>query len=242
MNSAAVRGESSLSGRLLYAADLDEPGRALACAANIAGAATLASSADLGARKQAMRDGIVDFLVTSLDEALRILKNQIRKGETVAVCVGAAPEAVEREMQERGVLPDLIAPLAAPHFARGSKQIGPGATQGPIVIDCRETGAAAETMQWLTWRASTDPARWLPQLDALVLACLPPGAVATRRWLQLAPRYLGRLAQGAHIVRISEKLAEQFIAQVAPRTATGEIATTIEVDLGPWGQSRHRKL
>ncbi len=77
-------------------------------AANIAGAASLVATADRAAQKQAIRDGVADFLVNSLDEALRILKNQLRKRETVAVCVGLAPEAVEREMQERGVLPDLL--------------------------------------------------------------------------------------------------------------------------------------
>ena len=77
-------------------------------AANIAGAATLVATADRAAQRQAIRDGVADFLVNSLDEALRILKNQLRKRETVAVCVGLAPEAVEREMKERGVAPDLL--------------------------------------------------------------------------------------------------------------------------------------
>ena len=61
--------EPSLGGKLLYAGELDAEARALLVAANIAGAASLAASADAAARKQAMRDGVVDFLVTSLDEA-----------------------------------------------------------------------------------------------------------------------------------------------------------------------------
>jgi hypothetical protein len=103
--SAAAGKEPDLGGKLLYAGELDDAGRELVVAGNIAGAASLAASADLSAQKQAIRDGVVDFLVTSLDEALRILKNEIRKHETVAVCVGAAPDAVEREMLERGGLP-----------------------------------------------------------------------------------------------------------------------------------------
>ena len=62
------------------------------------------------AQKQAIRDGVADFLVNSLDEALRILKNQLRKRETVAVCVGLAPADVEREMKERGVAARSAAP------------------------------------------------------------------------------------------------------------------------------------
>jgi urocanate hydratase len=101
-------GEPGLGGQLFYAGELDPVGRALMVAANIAGAASLAATPDLDAQKQAVRDGVADFLVISLDEALRILKNQIRKRETVAVCVGAAPAAVNWEMLERGVLPDLV--------------------------------------------------------------------------------------------------------------------------------------
>src|SRR5580698_3492686 len=80
-----------LGGKLFYAGALTEPACAVTVAANIAGAATLAASDDRHAAKQAMRAGQVDFLVNSLDEALRILKNEIRKRETVAVCVTATP-------------------------------------------------------------------------------------------------------------------------------------------------------
>ena len=107
--SPALSSEPGLGGKLLYAGELDEAGLALMAAGNIAGAATLASTADPATQKQAIRTGVVDFLVTSLDEALRVLKNEIRKREPVAVCVAVAPEAVEREMLERGVLPDLLA-------------------------------------------------------------------------------------------------------------------------------------
>ena len=62
-------------------------GRALLLAGNIAGAASLAVTADAAAQKQSIRDGVADFLVNSLDEALRILKNEVRKREPVAVCV-----------------------------------------------------------------------------------------------------------------------------------------------------------
>ncbi len=82
-------------------------------AANVAGAASLGVVTDGEMRRTVIRDGVADFLVTSLDEALRILKNEIRKRQTVAVCVGGEPAAMEAEMRERGVLPDLRAPIAA---------------------------------------------------------------------------------------------------------------------------------
>ena len=78
---------TGLGGNLFYAGELDDEGRALVVAANIAGAATLVATADRAVQKQAIRDGVADFLVSTLDEALRVLKNQLRKRETVAVCV-----------------------------------------------------------------------------------------------------------------------------------------------------------
>ena len=65
MQSAAARNKESLGGDLLYAGELDEPGRELAGASNIAGAASLAASADAAPLRQAMRDGIIDFLRSS---------------------------------------------------------------------------------------------------------------------------------------------------------------------------------
>jgi urocanate hydratase len=198
-----------LGGKLLYAGNLDTRARSLIVAANIAGAATLAASADPAAGKQAMRDGIVDFLVTTLDEALRILKNQIRKRETAAVCVAARAEAIEAEMRERGVQPDIF-------FSK----IGPR--------------SEPDHGTWLTWRATEAPAVWLPKLDAIALGCLPPDAAVARRWLERAPRYLGRLAQNIRTLRTNEPLAQCILTEFAVRTASNEIRVQIEIEEGPW--------
>ena len=119
--------ETNLGGQLFYAGLLDAEGRAMVVGANIAGAASLAAEPDLATQKLALRDGVVDFLVNSLDEALRILKNQIRKGETGAVCIAAAPESVQAEMLERGVLPDLVrtveSGVLSPFITLGARRI-----------------------------------------------------------------------------------------------------------------------
>lgn len=193
--------DSGLGGRLLYAGELDAEGRALVVAANIAGAASLAATADPAAQNLAIRDGVADFLVTSLDEALRILKNEIRKRQTVAVCVALALDAVEQSMQERGVLPDLLpSGAAAPVFDAFLRQ---GAR--PVVSADPEQNQTV-----LTWSVAASPALWLPRLDALALDCLSPAASAARRWLRLAPRYLGRLAQGVRLLRCDKETAVRF--------------------------------
>ena len=202
--------EPSLGGKLLYAGELDEEARALLEAANIAGAASLAASADAAKSKQALRDGVVDFLVTSLDEALRILKNEIRKRETVAVCVALEPEMIEAEMLERGVAPDLLRPGAADSL---------------------------EDQTLLCWRVASSPSIWLPKLDAIAGASLDSKDVTARRWLRLAPRYLGRLAQGVRVMRCRESAAANFIERVREEVERGEIGVRVELRLSREWQS-----
>ena len=212
--------ESGLGGKLLYAGELNGNGRVLVVAANIAGAATLAVTAVTAAQKQALRDGIVDCAVTTLDEALRILKNQLRKRETVSVCVAADPVAVEREMKERGVLPDLLrndVHLARPHDVL---QLHEGESDE---TDPRKIPAL------VTWRAGSALARDLAVLDETALACLDPEEWQSRRWLRLAPRYLGRLAQGQRVLETHREFAARFWERINQATERGQIAFAFEI-------------
>lgn len=201
--------ETGLGGKLFYAGELDGEGRALTVAANIAGAATLAATADRGAQRQAVCDGVADFVVTSLDEALRILKNQLRKRETAAVCVTLAPEAAAAEMRERGVAPDL---------ARSDAEAAQSAETAPQ----KATGT-------LTWSVASAPAQWLPRLDAIGLDCLAAEDWIQRRWLRLAPRYLGRMAGGARLLACDREFASRFAERVRMQVERGEIAVGVEI-------------
>ena len=143
--------EPDLGGKLLYAGELNQLGRALVSAGNIAGAASLSASADPTVQKLAIRDGIADFLVNSLDEALRILKNEIRKRNAVAVCVAAAPPTIEQEMLERGVKADLH----RDELTAGENE-------------------PSENLQIISWRVGSSQARWLPKLDSIASESLRP--------------------------------------------------------------------
>lgn len=243
-NSGSDR-EPSLGGKLLYAGSLDAQARALLVAANIAGAASLAVSADANACKQAIRDGVADFLVTSLDEALRILKNEIRKRETAAVCVALAPEYPEaefaRQLLQRGVLPDLLAPRSA-----SAEELASFLSQGALRVETLDSDAKQVL---LAWSVDSAPAQWLPKLDALALDCLPrnclgpeanpapPSAWAARRWLRLAPRYLGRMALGQRLLRCDESSAEKFLGRVRQQVENAEIGVSVNLTLSRNGQT-----
>ena len=197
--------EPEFGGKLLYAGELDEDRRALIVAANIAGAASLCATANTDQQKQAIRDGIVDFAVTSLDEALRILKNEIRKRAPVAVCVGGAPAAIESEMAERGVVPDLLRP-------------DDSEPDRPVPAD----------IALVSWSVSAAPARWMPKLDGFALECAGSLPEGTQRWLRFSPRYLGRLAQSFHVALADRTFATRFM-EGAAALEDGRIPAKLQV-------------
>ena len=207
--------ETGLGGKLLFAGDLSSA-RHLLYAANIAGGASLAASIDPMAQRQAMRDGVVDFLVTSLDEALRILKNEIRKRQTVSVSVGLEPAEAVRQMLERGVLPDLLPPGSWSEVKTGLSEAATQALcdQGAQPIGAQHVNAQDVPKQdncgsesargvYATWAVDRDAAQWLPRIDARLSQILPDEDVLRHRWLKLAPRYLGRVAQKQHGVGLN---------------------------------------
>ena len=202
--------DAGLGGSLLYAGFLDDRGRALLIAGNISGCATLAVSSDSLAHKQAIRDGVIDFLVNSLDEALRILKNEIRQRKTVAVCVAAQPEAIEAEMLDRGVHPDLdrSAVESAPALDLGSPD--------RVLV---------------SWQIASSPARWMPRLDNIALDYLAPDDFWHRRWLRLSPRYLGRPAQSFRLFWMPARSRSPFLREIREQVEKGEIAAPVAIQI-----------
>ena len=222
---AQTGAEPSLGGSLLYAGELDAAGSALAAAGSVAGAASLAALEDGARQRQAMRDGVVDFVVTTLDEALRILKNSIRKREAAAVCVAQSARAVEREMAELGVLPDLLPPGDA-FLPERRWFLEQGARQA-------QAASVPEGQTVLMWSVAEEPVRWLARLDETARACLEAssdrGRGAALRWLRLSPRYLGRMARGARLLRCEMETARRFDERVRAQRADGTIAVPVEM-------------
>jgi hypothetical protein len=170
--------ETGLGGKLLYCGELNPEGFRLVRAANIAGAASLSASKDPERQKRAIREGVIDFLVTSLDEALRILKNEIRKHQGVAVGIALDPESVEREMIERGVVPDLLFPAA---------EIPEWIDEG---VERLESANIPPCTTFLTLKLNQYLAGRAAEVDAMFLASLSKDDFAGRRWFALSSRYL----------------------------------------------------
>jgi len=104
-----------LEGKLIVSGGMGGMGGAQPLAATMAGAAFLGIDVDPERIKKRLKTGYCDFMVTTLDEALRILKNAVRKKENVSVgLVGNCADVIP-ELAERGVVPDILTDQTSAH-------------------------------------------------------------------------------------------------------------------------------
>src|ERR1700758_3717521 len=90
-------------------------GGAQPLAATMNGAAFLGIDVDPERIKRRVKTGYCDVMVNSLDEALRILKNAVRKREAASVgLVGNCADLIP-EMARRGIVPDLLTDQTSAH-------------------------------------------------------------------------------------------------------------------------------
>src|ERR1700757_743268 len=104
-----------LGGKLVVTGGMGGMGGAQPLAATMNGAAVLGIDVDPERIKRRVKTGYCDVMVTSLDEALRILKNAVRKGEATSVgLVGNCADLIP-ELAKRGVVPDLLTDQTSAH-------------------------------------------------------------------------------------------------------------------------------
>jgi urocanate hydratase len=104
-----------LAGKLIVSGGMGGMGGAQPMAATMTGAAFLGIDVDPERIKKRLKTGYCDFMVTTLDEALRILKNAVRKKENVSVgLVGNCADVIP-ELAERGVVPDILTDQTSAH-------------------------------------------------------------------------------------------------------------------------------
>jgi urocanate hydratase len=104
-----------LAGKLAVSGGMGGMGGAQPLAATMNGAAFLGIDVDPERIKRRVKTGYCDVMVTSLDEALRILKNAVRKREAASVgLVGNCADVIP-ELARRGVVPDLLTDQTSAH-------------------------------------------------------------------------------------------------------------------------------
>ena len=104
-----------LAGKLVASGGMGGMGGAQPLAATLNGAAFLGIDVDRERIKRRVKTGYCDVMVNDLDEALRILKNAVRKREATSVgLVGNCADVIP-EMARRGVVPDLLTDQTSAH-------------------------------------------------------------------------------------------------------------------------------
>jgi urocanate hydratase len=104
-----------LAGKLVASGGMGGMGGAQPLAATLNGAAFLGIDVDPERIKRRVKTGYCDVMVNDLDEALRILKNAVRKHEATSVgLVGNCADIVP-ELARRGVVPDLLTDQTSAH-------------------------------------------------------------------------------------------------------------------------------
>src|ERR1700676_4272058 len=112
---AAKHFSGSFAGKLVVTGGMGGMGGAQPLAATMNGSAFLGIDVDPERIKRRVKTGYCDVMVTNLDEALRILKNAVRKREAVSVgLVGNCADVIP-ELARRGVVPDVLTDQTSAH-------------------------------------------------------------------------------------------------------------------------------
>ncbi len=137
----------TLGGRLVASGGMGGAGGAMALAATLRGAAFLGIEADPERIKRRLKSGYVDVMVNDLDEALRILKNAVRKREPASVgLVGNCAEVIPA-LALRGVVPDLLTDQTAARDPADYIAAGLSVTQAAELQRADERGYRERAME-----------------------------------------------------------------------------------------------
>ncbi len=201
-------------GQLILSLGLNPAGAALSIAANIAGAVSLAIDNNPTHIREVVRTGAADFVVNTLDEAIRAMKNEVRKHAPLSVALNAKPFQVLNEILDRGLSPQLFSIFLAPAaltpeqsttLTQAAHQFQ---SQGASLIDFSGDPHPAhftpsDTLliplmaerHWTLQTLTFDTPAALRAFDAKALTLLShedPYDALRRRWLEAAPRILQR--------------------------------------------------
>ena len=200
-------------GSLLVGAGLDDAGRALALASLAAGAASIFLEDDTARIREAQREGCCTFTVHSLDEALRIVKNEVRQRHAITVALSGDAGLWLQEMVERGVQPQAFAASRLPREGEAASltvlcERGMQTLHGFGLCSTRNDGIDLEDVLTRatrgTWRLQAQGASSLAERranDAALFEATTQDdevAMLARQWLQAAPSLFPRALERAY--------------------------------------------
>lgn len=210
-------GRESLGGKLLLRPLLDADGIAVLVAASIAGAASLCVDTEADRLREGLRGGFVDFVVSTLDEALRILKNEIRRARPISVGLTGDPQSCIDAMIERGLQPDLLSAIPE---RQANIFLERGAISLPLQIPPEPD---TSLLQWSIVKDATGAMPNIAELASASLDSARNDTVARRRWLAQSPRYLGRSFATRQCLRMTVTEIADFLPHVHAEFSAAQI-------------------
>jgi urocanate hydratase len=226
--------KGALAGQFIVSDSLAGSIEPLPVASLLAGACFLGMDSDAEAARNMLRQGRCDFVVNTLDEALRILKNELRQRKPVAVCLTGEVPSLLQEMADRGVAPQLLFHVRS---AREYPAITRLQDYGALLCAAHNLGgllnrppnADGELTQWTLPRGN---AASLARVDAVAREVLPENDRKRRRWLEAAARYLPRELPPVRIASLTPSELERFADGVCARVMSRDVPGPVDITSG----------
>lgn len=225
-----------LAGKLVASCGISGPIGLAPLGAAMNGAAALGIDGDAEQIKSLVKTGYCDVMVNDLDEALRLLKNAVRKCEPVAVGLVANYRDLIPAMARRGIVPDLLIGAALDF-----EGVNPLQKLGTIGIawnvnataqgDAGVTKSAAagylrpllqEGRAPIAIVASSGEPRDIRRMDALLLDLFPANK-NLQRWIQSVSKRLRFDGPPARVCWLAPDERSQLTAALDALVARGEL-------------------
>jgi urocanate hydratase len=217
-----------LAGLLLACVGFGMEGAEMALATVISGGTFLGVDSSPEHLKAAVRNGACDFMVNTLDESLRVLKNELRKKKALSVGLLGEASAILASMVERGVQPDLVSEPGTP-ATESARPYQPAlltvVERGAIQVDAHvgNAGPSGKFVE-VEWTASS--LADLRRIDALALQQLPADDSIRRRWLQQAPAYFHRQRPLQRVLGMHSEEVSHLAAAFNNAAFAGEVQSS----------------
>lgn len=237
----------ALAGSLVLGVGFGQHGTELALATTLAGGVFLGIEPDTERLKVAVRNGSCDFMVNTLDESLRVLKNELRKRTPLSAGLLGVPDDILPAMVDRGVQPELVANTYAPEYPLGLKGVYASPTARPqdaaTPADAalrRMVRRGAKRVSAELTKSSENPSaiqvEWiaanpqdLRQLDRTAMDLLPKDDPIRFRWLQQAAGCFYRRRPLARVIGFDRTELENFLAASRRAAASSAFQAAITI-------------
>jgi urocanate hydratase len=232
----------SLAGHLVACVGFGQQGAELALATTIAGGAFLGIDSSSEHLKAAVRNGSCDFMVNTLDESLRVLKNELRQQKALSVGLLGDASEILPAMIERGVQPDLIADTASSESETASGMQHDALHQfierGARNLNTQTEKLARPSDQIeVVWTAANTMD--LKRMDTLALEQLPSDDTLRQRWLRQASGCFHRQRPLQRVLELRPEELTPLLNALQNAVSSGTIQAPASVDWQTADGSKH---